>query len=924
MILNSLYAHYDGVGAETYTSSLPNQARPDNKKGENFKKIVMDRLEAIGINQLSKNIEFREYYKMVEGRLVYADHGAPPGIMKDISAIREDLDLPTYIKHYDIIGLIANQMAGELDSNKDKLRMDSTDEFAQNEYIRTKSEKLSEYQKQKFDFEIKRKLALKGIDPNAYKEFKTKEEKQEYLQFIQIESAKIISPEYIEKDLNKNFKVKAVEWAEKKLEGDTTKFGIDHMEEQEFIDYFLTGRFFRHYHVGYDYYKPESWRVETTFFSEDENAKYPQNGEYVGRITWMSASEIISRHGSKLPIAIQQRISKTFDSSTEGSVSEKGDYTTLDKRPVGAGSVPHKDYLDHQLHIQLQAAFEKPIAETTYVDSDGNTQTAPDWLSSYATNENYFGSNTAKYLRDDIDVRKDTFRVTEAYFKSMKRISYLRYETPSGVVAEEMLTDDLLKDFLKENDIRTIRNISVEDYENGDEVNVIMYTYIPEVWKGKKIGAGNGLISEDIYFDIEPLEFQIKGDSNLYDVKLPVSGIITNSQARKIRPYQMGYNLSMNQVFNLLEKEIGMFFLMDINFLPSEFKDMGDSAEILSELRELARDLGFMPVDTSRQNLQGQNAQAGVFQKQEISYDAQINRRAIMADMYKRQALEQIGITDQRKGAPDKYATNEGIKVGQDATYAQTRLIFNVFNEARRKGTELHINVAQFCESSKDNISLFTRKSDGDLAYLEFTDDVFPLRELNVTAVSNSKDRQSLERLRNTLLENNTAGSDILDFAEIMVSDSMVELVNIGKQSRKRKDKEVQEERNHEQQLLDSKIRGEAEESERIRAEDRNESQKDRDNELDKERIKALGRASDKESDQEGFDQINKATEQAHKKEYDDKTLELKGREVDIKEQDSAVKHRIAQETLRAKVLELKDKREQRAHEKFVAITNKN
>src|SRR5690606_20693371 len=126
--------------------------------------------------------------------------------------------------------------------------------------------------------------------------------------------------------------------------------------------------------------------------------------------------------------------------------------------------------------------------------------------------------------------------------------------------------------------------LSIEDFEKSDEVNVIAYTFIPEIWKGHKIGAGGGILSEDIYFGVEPLEYQIKGDSNIFDVKLPVSGIITNSTARKLRPYQMGYNLCMNQIFNLLEKEIGMFFLMDIHFLPSEFKNMGDSAEILAEL----------------------------------------------------------------------------------------------------------------------------------------------------------------------------------------------------------------------------------------------------------------------------------------------------------------------------------------------------
>lgn len=89
------------------------------------------------------------------------------------------------------------------------------------------------------------------------------------------------------------------------------------------------------------------------------------------------------------------------------------------------------------------------------------------------------------------------------------------------------------------------------------------------------------------------MPYQIKGDSDIYDIKLPVSGLIGNSMAMKIRPYQIGYNYCMNQIYNLLEKEIGMFFLFDVNYLPSEFKDQGTSEDWMLQLREMARDVGL-------------------------------------------------------------------------------------------------------------------------------------------------------------------------------------------------------------------------------------------------------------------------------------------------------------------------------------------
>lgn len=925
MILNSLHSYYDGVGAGEQAASLPIQTLPDSKKGKNWKKTVMDRLENIALSQISKNIEFRDYYKMVEGRLVFSDFEAPPEIVKDIAALRAEMDLPTYLRHYDLIGVIGNLLQGELDTNKDKLRIDSIDEFSQNEFIREKSQRLSEYMQQKFSMEVKRGLALKGLNPDENKQFQSKEEQDQYMQMMQAESAKIVNPEQIERDLAKNYKVKAAEWGEKTIEGDNTRFGMEYMEEREFMDYYLTGRFFRHYHVGYDYYKPESWKVENTFFSEDLELENPQDGEYAGRLHYLSASDVLVRYGDKLSANLQERIGKTFDHTTESSGDEKTGINKLaGQRAVGWNQVPDAEYTDRNLTLQLQEAFGVPAGISTYTDANGQQQTAPDWLSDYSDNTNYFGSKYAGLLRDDINVRSDLFRVTEAYWRSFKRIGYVRYRSPAGIMVEEIVTDDILQDFIKENDIKKLKNISLEDFENGDEINTIAYFYIPEIWKGKKIGAAGSSMSDDIYFDIGPMEFQIKGESNIFDVKLPVAGIITSSTARKIRPYQMGYNICMNQIFNLLEKEIGMFFLMDINFLPSEFKDMGDSAELLGELRGMARDFGFLPVDTSRQNLAGGNPQAGYFQKQDISYDTQINRRAVMADMYKRLALEQIGITEQRKAGPDQYATAEGVKVGQEASYAQTRGIYAKFNEARRRATELHLNVAQYCQGEGKDITVYNRRSDGDIAFLQFTDELFPLRQLGVTAVTDSKSRKGLEQLRQQLLSNNTAGNDLLDFAEIMSSDSLTELVHIGKEGRRRQQEEIAATRAHEEKLMQMEIDGKAQAEEIKETKVEESKQKDRDNKIEIEEIKALGRASDKESDKYGMDQIKDAADIALKTKSEDNKMEIASREQDRKDQEVDMKAQHSQAELQLKMKELRERMADRKAENFRAVINKN
>ena len=103
-----------------------------------------------------------------------------------------------------------------------------------------------------------------------------------------------------------------------------------------------------------------------------------------------------------------------------------------------------------------------------------------------------------------------------------------------------------------------------------------------------------------------------------------------------------------------------------------------------------------------------------------------------------------------------------------------------------------------------------------------------------------------------------------------MVSDSMIELIEVGKQSRAKSEKALQEERAHEQGLLDKQLQASAEETKRIREAEEVSKEKDRQNRIEVERVKALGRASDKDSDQFGIEQINKAADLALKYSFGD------------------------------------------------------
>ncbi|MCA9749711.1 MAG: hypothetical protein KC414_11455, partial [Romboutsia sp.] len=860
---------YNGFGSHSGTSELPPQALPSSKKNDKWKYATMDALERIGVTQLRENLKFKDFYRMVEGKLAFSEISEVIPQLRELEETLDDLDIPTFIKHYDLVGIIVNAMVGEYMQNSDKFNVTNVDEISTNEYERDKSDLVFKYIKEQFDKELNFRLIRQGINPNPESlNIEDPEQLQAYIQQLQQKKQEMTPPE-IEQFMNTKWRTKASIWGEHTLEADRERFYLDEMDRDELVDFLLTGRCFRHYRIGYDYYRPETWSPLNTFFSQDLDTKYVQDGEYVGRVHYYTPSQIINKYGHFLSKKQKEDLlgGNTYYESNYGS--NTGSFNSakqvLNKHFGETHIVPHKNYYDYNFLLDIQDEFGVPLGEKTIKAKDGTEKTIPTFLPSRHSNlseANYL----AQLMREDLVLRSDLLQVTEAYWVSYKKIGYLTYMTNEGRMTQDIVTDDILIDFLKEKGIKQLSNKSLYEVEEEAEPNTIVWDYIPEVWKGIKINEGNSNFREAIYLEVEPLEFQIKGDSNVYDVKLPVSGIVDSSLAIKLQPFQVGHNVAMNQVYNMMEKEIGMFFIFDINFLPSEFKEWGDSEETLVHLTNLVKDVGMFPVDSSKQNVRdgGGFNQFGV---QNLSYASQIAERFQVADNFKYRAFEQVGFNPQRLGAPSKYETREGVVQSQNASYAQTEIYFDKFSSYKKRALEMHLNVAQYAQKSDKDITVFYTKSDSSQAFLKFTDPYFQLRKLGILPVSNSKRRKELENFKSYLLNTNTLGSDEMSLAKLFTSDTMVELIESARAERVRRQQEGQVAHDRQMELLDKQA--ELEDQKAVAEWQREEysKQKDRENKIEVERIDALGRAADNNANQQSLDFINKNADLALKKE---------------------------------------------------------
>jgi len=817
------HAFQNGLSTATALSGLrPPTAIEDSKKNKHWRKATMDFFERYGVRQLQKNLRFREYRKMVDGQFTYIGTGMGefqemPWFDNEIRKLREDKGIPTYVKHFDFIGIVCNALLGVYDEFLDMFEIDSTDEYATNEFIRMKTEMMHQSASQVFQEELQRMLMMRGVDVNK-KDFQSEEEAQQYQQYV-AEQSKALTPEEIEVSLSKNFKVLAVEWAQNTITTDRTEFRIDELDRENFLDYLLTGRYFKHFRVGYDSYSVERWSPEETFFSQDVEAKYPQEGEFIGRIRNLSPDSILNIYGHLLTAKEQEQISNYWNQSLyyRSSSSMNAGALTNTLFPE-ARTVPFQNYYTHDLMTQYEDALGEPMAMRTLRNKEGDEYTIEDWMPRYYANTNPLNTNVfAKYLRNDIEVRQDTIQVTEVYFRNYKRMGLLTYENEIGAIAQVLVTDDLLSGFLTENEIEKIKDVSLEEVKIATDqnrlseyVNTIVYTYHPEVWKGVKIRGNKAVLKNDLYLDIRPLDFQIKGSrSKTYDFQLPVAGIITTSPvAQRLEPYQILHNISMNQITELLEKELGVFFTFDILYLPSEYKDM-DTEQAILEMRDMIRDIGLMPIDMSKQNTAGNQPLVNSFQRQDVTFASQVQYRQALAQYYKMEGLSQIGITPQLLGQANTYVTSEGVKQGAQASYALLAPIFEKFNTAKAKEMEVHIAVAQYCQSSGKDQTVLYRKGDGELSFLNIMvedGELFPLRHLGVAPKTNAKDRKILETVRNLMLNDNTMQRDLKDVIDVLTNPNLLEVKDAAQRNRIRHQKETEAQRQHESEMADKQI----------------------------------------------------------------------------------------------------------------------
>ena len=467
-----------------------------------------------------------------------------------------------------------------------------------------------------------------------------------------------------------------------------------------------------------------------------------------------------------------------------------------------------------------------------------------------------------------------SYTVVTSYWQSKKRIFKRTYLDEEGFQQEMFVSEDYKMD-------KTLGDITLEEL------------WINEWWRGIKIGA-------DIYVNVEPLEFTQSA---------PIVGIINttrNTQGKSLldllKPYQVLYNICMNQLWELLEKEIGVVFLGDLKVVPKK-----DSQDPIETMLWNAKNRGTLLIDTSIENTGGA-VQFNQFSRLDLTRSQEIQARIQLAQQLRLEAYELVGLTRQRLGNSQASDTATAANNALIQSFAQTETWFAWHDNILQKVYQTILDMAQYIELQKPTSTLNYLNSELETVFLQVSKNEL-LHELFVFVSSYAEDKVTLEQLKQLAQPAMQNGAELSEMVDLFTANSERSLRKTLADVQKRKEAIRQQEQAIQQQQLEQqqsqfeqKMQMDAaQKAEDARREDMN-KQLDRENKLQVVQLQGIANEGSYSPDVDTTGLLIEQTKiaqdiskQTFEKVTKNKELSLKEKELSLKEKDIDTKLKIAQ-----------------------------
>lgn len=517
----------------------------------------------------------------------------------------------------------------------------------------------------------------------------------------------------------------AEKWANRVVEAHKAGFNMKEKSEETFRDLLAASREFFHIYednskLGFNV---EALNPKNVWYLTTPDKKYISDptgrtqGAYVGgTVHVMELSEIIE----SIPEITKEEIDHLRTSLEDYGLINARE-SNLGKAPTDPGQDSIKYDTYDPLVLQTRMILESEMKE--------NQDSLQDFLG-LTSNVSSFGY---KYV------------VVRAYWLSKKKI---------GKVA-----------FIDEMDNEQTMLVD-EHYVSGTiptEIS-IEWGWINQWWQGLKIGP-------DIYH-MKPYK--------LLDY-CPIIGTIyeqKNTEAKSLvdmmKPFQVIYNICMNQMYKLLEKEIGNVASVNIRRVP-RVKD-GDAQDDIDIWEMEARERGIMFDDDSPENTKSPVTNQSVAKNVDLTRTNEIQSRYNLAVQMKNECWELVGMSKQRLGSVSASESATGTNTAVQQSYSQTEPLFVAHEYVMRQVYQGILDAAQYIESNKEVSTQSYITSEGNSAFIQVNGSDLKFRDLWVFPTNRPEDTKMFNELRALAQPAMQNGASFYDIIELWSTNSVREI----------------------------------------------------------------------------------------------------------------------------------------------------
>lgn len=363
-------------------------------------------------------------------------------------------------------------------------------------------------------------------------------------------------------------------------------------------------------------------------------------------------------------------------------------------------------------------------------------------------------------------------------WKSFKKIFYVTYMDETGTPQTEIVDETYKK--------------------TGMELDIAP-DWIIEVWEGYRAGS-------DLYFGIQPLEYQHVSIDNPNAQKLPYTGAVysnTNSKPRSLvsilKPLQYMYIVLWYRLELAIARDKGKVVNMDITQIP---KSMNISPERWMHYLSSVG-VNFINPYEEGWNVPGREGGKPATFNQITALDLTMSN--VIAEyiqlMDKIEALAGTisGITEQRQGAISQNELVGNVERSVVQSSHITEPLFWVHNQCKKHALNMLLNTAKGAweQSGKKKLSYIF--DNGERAYIDISDK-FYYEDMDVFVSDTSKDVENIQKLQQLIQPAMQNGASLLEAAEILTNDNFNVIKQKLKEMQERQEQLMQQQQQAQQE----------------------------------------------------------------------------------------------------------------------------